>query len=333
MLNQTLIIDTTLASLPELHPYFQDEDETEIMVNPGGAVFVQKKGITTLQQGVNVPEYKIDTAIKNIAAHNNEGAESNDISAIVSASFLGMRVSGALRPVAPDGSFLVIRKHLDPSRRPSIEQLIEWNSLTRQQADYLISAFTHPIEPANILVVGGTDSGKTTFANALLQKIPRHERVITIEDAAELHITNPNSMRVVTSVNAKISARDLVKNALRWSPNRLIIGESRGDETLDLLRAFNSGHPGSLTTIHANGALQGLSVMELMFQMSLPADANIPTEVSRKYIAGAIQIIVFLQCHYIPNADGGVKKERKVQQIVRLKEELVNHEYQFEIIH
>lgn len=128
-------------------------------------------------------------------------------------------------------------------------------------------------------------------------------------------------------------ARDLVKNALRWSPNRLIIGESRGDETLDLLRAFNSGHPGSLTTIHANGALQGLSVMELMFQMSLPKDANIPTEVSRKYIAGGIQIIVFLQCHYIPNADGGVKKERKVQQIVRLKEELVNHEYQFEIIH
>lgn len=326
VIKEQFIIRLVQEALPELADFFNDIDVTEISICNGGRVFVQKDGVSTEVEGHIIPEMNIVVALKAIQGQTGSTATTGgdgsskpkEASYLVNATFQSMRISGALFPVSPDGSLISIRKHLDPSRRPTLEQLVEWGALSKVQADYVVREFTKTENPVNILIVGGTNTGKTTYANALLKALPDHVSLLTIEDNPELSTNLPNLKRLISN-GEMLPASELVKIALRLSPDRIVLGETRGNETFDLIRAFNSGHPGSVTTVHANSAREGLQAIEMLYQMSLPKDASIATEISRAYIASAFQLVIFIKRIYVATSDGRQKMERKVREIVLIK--------------
>jgi pilus assembly protein CpaF len=203
----------------------------------------------------------------------------------------GSRINLVLPPIALNGPIVTIRKF--PEKPIDMERLIEIGSLTREAADFLEKLVRAKY---NIFVAGGTGSGKTTFLNALSNYIPSDERIITIEDSAELQIMNiPNLVRLETrnanvEGRGEITIRDLIKSALRMRPERIIIGEVRGVEAIDMLAAMNTGHDGSLSTGHANSTSDMLSRLETMILSS----SSLPLEAVRKQISSAIDIIIFL---------------------------------------
>ena len=196
-----------------------------------------------------------------------------------------------LAPVAINGPVVTIRKF--PQNPVTMEQLIEWGSITEEVALFLKDLV---VAGYNIFVCGGTGSGKTTFLNVLSNDIPEDERVITIEDSAELQIKNIANLVSLETRNANaegengITIRDLIKTALRARPDRIIVGEIRGKEALDLLQAFNTGHDGSLSTGHANSPADMLSRIETMVLMGM----DMPIEAVRSQIGSALDIIVYL---------------------------------------
>jgi pilus assembly protein CpaF len=201
----------------------------------------------------------------------------------------GSRVNAVIPPVAIDGPLITIRKFMKD--KLSIDQLIEYDSLTKFMAEFLRACV---IGRLNIVISGGTGSGKTTLLNVLSSFIPEDERIVTIEDAAELQLLQDHVVRLESqpqSANGKsaITIQDLVRNSLRMRPNRVVVGECRGGETLDMLQAMNTGHDGSLTTLHANSPRDAISRMETMALMS---DLEIPLKVIREQIASAIDLIV-----------------------------------------
>jgi pilus assembly protein CpaF len=204
----------------------------------------------------------------------------------------GSRVNVAIKPIAIDGPLVSIRKF---SERPfSMDKLIEIGSIRPQIAETLCVAVHGKV---SIVVSGGTGTGKTTFLNALSNYIPTDERLITIEDAAELQLQQPHVGRLETRpLNAEgkgeIRQRELVKNALRMRPDRIIVGECRGEEAFDMLQAMNTGHEGSMTTIHANSPRDALKRLEQMVAM---AGIGMPTSSVRSQIASAIHLLVQLQ--------------------------------------
>jgi pilus assembly protein CpaF len=319
MISPDIVVKTIESALPQLRPFFNNPSITEISVNPGGRVFVEDAGVMLEHPDISITEHDLVSAMKAIASLQNREVVSGKKSSILNASYDGMRIAGALKPVSPDGSFLSIRKHLAPDKRPTLQQLIAWGALTQECADFILHRFTKKLPPDNILLVGATGSGKTTYANAFLKAIPRHERVVTIEEVEELETLLDNVIRLITSPEADITARDLVRASLRYRPDRIIIGESRGEETYDLIRAFNSGHPGSLTTVHASSARLGLDVLEMLYQMSLPPNASISTDVVRKYIAGAVNMVIYVDRTYETQPDGSQKSIRKVKEVVLVK--------------
>jgi pilus assembly protein CpaF len=319
MLDPKTVIKVIEVALPFLGPYFADDNVTEIVINPGGAVYVETSGIMKLIPELTISEVDLQIALKACASLNNGHAIAGEKSAIVNGAYGGMRVAGALSPTSPDGSFLCIRKHLSPEKRPTLDKLIEWGALTEKQSSFVLKNFIEIDEPLNILIVGATGSGKTTYANALLKLIPKHQRVLTIEDVEELSTGLPNLVRVISNPDAKIFASDLVKGALRWSPTRIIVGETRGNETFDAIRAFNSGHFGSLLTAHASSARDGLGAIEMLYQMSLPGNSSISTEVVRTYISKAIKLVIYVDRRYVLLEDGSQKSIRKVREIVLVK--------------
>ena len=333
MLDPKTVIDVIEKALPFLGPYFADDAVTEIMINPGGNVYIERSGIMSLANDIVVDECDLVIALKACASLNDADAIAGTKSAIVNGAYGGMRVAGGLS-LSPDGSHLNIRKHLSPEKRPTLEQLIEWKALTHEQSDIVLQHYIEADEPLNILIVGATGSGKTTYANALLKKIPKHQRIITIEDVEELSTGLPNLLRVISKPNKdpdkSILASDLVKGALRWSPTRIIVGETRGNETFDAIRAFNSGHFGSLLTAHASSARDGLGAIEMLYQMSLPGNSSISTEVVRTYISKAINMVIYVDRRYVLLEDGSQKSVRKVREILLVKG-VKNGEYVLEV--
>jgi pilus assembly protein CpaF len=299
----------------QLHPvreWLDDTSVTELMINPGGLVFVEANGVIH-PKGPLLKQGSIDMALTAIAKLVGRDAIANTASAIVNASIEDMRIAGAKMPVCPDGSFMTIRKHKDKSQRPTLDDLInKYKALTQQQADLLIKLIIK--EHKNSIIAGGTGSGKTTLLNALLSQIGEHERIITIEDSREIQLSVPNVIPMLSNPDDGITARDLVKLAMRMRPDRLILGETRGDETYDLIRAFNSGHPGSVSTVHADSAVQALSALEMLFQMSLPANASMPPELVKRYIAESVHLIVFAARRIVP-VDGVQHVVRRIEQI------------------
>lgn len=308
--------------------WLEDPDVTELMINPGGHGYVEKAGVIEYI-GQLLTEADIDTALTVIAKHVGQDAVARSASAIVNASIEDMRIAGAKAPVCPDGSFFSIRKHKDKSQRPTLHDLIhKMKAITQEQADLLVDLVIR--QRKNCIIAGGTGSGKTTLLNALLSQIPKHERVFSIEDSREVHIDVPNFVPLLSNPNDGVSARDLVKLAMRTRPDRLVLGETRGDETYDLIRAFNSGHPGSVSTIHADSAKDALSALEMLFQMNLPANAQMPPSLVKTYIANSVHVLVFASKRYELN-DGKQTVVRRIEQI-NLVKGAANNEYLFETV-
>ena len=279
-----------IRGLDILEELLADDRVTEIMINGPQNIFYEKGGKLYLWEKRFSSEDRLRDVIQKMAAEANRVV--NEASPIADTRLAdGSRVNIVLPPASLDGPAVTIRKF---SKTPyTMDRLVELGTLSEQARIYMESAVKGR---RNIFISGGTGSGKTTFLNALSAYIPSEERVITIEDAAELQIrTIPNLVRMeVRKANTEgcsaVSVRDLIKTALRMRPSRIIVGEVRGAEALDMLQAMNTGHEGSLSTGHANSAEDMLSRLETMVLQG----SDIPLYAIRKQIASAIDVFVQL---------------------------------------
>ncbi len=274
-----------------LDSIMSDENVTEVMINGYNNIFIEKNGKLLKLDDRFDSEEKLNDIIQRIVG--KAGREVNQANPIVDTRLPdGSRVNVVLPPISLDGATVTIRKF---SKTPmTMERLIEYNSITKEIADvlkYLVEA------KYNIFISGGTGSGKTTFLNALSNFIPKDERVITIEDSAELQIVGIENLVRLETRNAnttgvgELTIRDLIKSALRMRPERIVVGEVRGKEALDMLQAMNTGHDGSLSTGHANSTIDMLSRLETMV---LTGSEGLPLIAVRQQIASAIDIIIHL---------------------------------------
>jgi len=271
-----------------LEPLLDDPDVTEIMVNRRDQIFVERAGKLSLAK----ESFSSDQALLNVIERivSSVGRRIDTSSPIVDARLLdGSRVNAIIPPLALNGPCLTIRRF---SKTPvSIDNLLKWDSMTKEMAAFLEICVS---ERKNLMISGGTGSGKTTLLNALSSFIPNNERLITVEDAAELQLQQQHVIRMETrpanleGVGA-VSIRDLVKNTLRMRPDRIIVGECRGGEALDMLQAMNTGHDGSMTTAHANAPEDMLRRLETMVMM---AGMDLPLRAIREQIVSALTIIV-----------------------------------------
>ncbi len=280
----------SLRGLGVLQPLVDDQSVTEIMINGPDTVFIEREGRTQrLDMGFECME-KLENVIHSIVSRANRTV--NESMPIVDARLKdGSRINVVLQPVALNGPIMTIRKF---GNEPfTMERLVKLKSLSAKAASFLARLVRARY---NIFICGGTNSGKTTFLNALSNSIPSNERIITIEDSAELKISGiDNIVRLETrnentEGKGRITIRDLIRTSLRMRPDRIIVGEVRGPETLDMLQAMNTGHDGSLSTGHANSASDMLTRLETMVLMA----ANIPLEAVRHQIASALDIMVHL---------------------------------------
>ncbi len=273
-----------------LQEFLEDEEITEIMINGTQNIFLEKNGRLYSTRKRFASEEKLEDVIQQIVSGSNRIV--NEASPIVDARLSdGSRVNVVLFPVALNGPIVTIRKF--PKEAITMEQLILWRSVSEEAAGFLAQL----VEAGyNIFISGGTGSGKTTFLNALSQFIPKDERIITIEDNAELRILDVPNLVTLEARNANtegsggISIRELIRTALRMRPDRIIVGEVRGEEAIDMLQALNTGHDGSLSTGHANSPGDMLSRLETMVLMGM----DIPLPAIRRQIASGIDILVHL---------------------------------------
>lgn len=283
-------IFNSLRGYDILQPLIDDKDITEIMVNSFDEIFIEKDGVINQLPIKFESQERLEDIIQSIVAKVNRVV--NEFSPIVDARLKdGSRVNVVLPPIALKGPSMTIRKF--PDNPLTIEDLIIKEAITIEAAELLKKLV---VSKYNIFISGGTGSGKTTFLNALSNFIPQDERIITIEDSAELQIKSiPNLIRLEkrnpnTEGKGEITISDLIRTSLRMRPNRIIVGEVRGSEALDMLQAMNTGHEGSLSTGHANSVADMLSRLETM----VLSGANLPIEVIRKQISSAIDILIHL---------------------------------------
>lgn len=272
-----------------LQELLEDETVTEIMVNGPDHIFIEKEGRLQQWQTAFESEDKLLDVIQQIVAKANRVV--NESSPIVDARLFGSRVHVVLPPVALNGPILTIRRF---GKTPLlIPELLRLGSVSQEICTFLEKLV---IAGYNIFISGGTGSGKTTFLNALSSFIPRTERIITIEDSAELQIQgNDNLVRLETrNANVEgckpVTIRDLIRASLRMRPDRIIVGEIRGAEAIDMLQALNTGHDGSLSTGHANSAADMIARLETMVLMGM----ELPLAAIRRQIAGGVDLIVHL---------------------------------------
>jgi len=265
-----------------------DDSISEVMVNGPNQVYIERKGQLTPVNVKFESDAELIRVIREIASF--VGRRIDDESPMVDCRLPdGSRVNAIIPPLAIDGASLTIRKF---AREPyTVQDLINFGSLTAEAAGFLEACVKAHF---NILVAGGTGSGKTTTLNVLSSFIPDNERVVTIEDAAELQLRQPHKVRLESRParidgTGRISIRELVVNALRMRPDRIVIGECRSGEALDMLQAMNTGHDGSLTTIHANSPRDTLARLETLVLMS---GVDLPQRAIREQIASAIHLIV-----------------------------------------
>jgi pilus assembly protein CpaF len=279
-----------LEALGPLRPLIDDDSLTEIMVNGHEMVYVERKGKILLTDVRFDSEEHLLRVIDTIVS--SVGRRIDSRSPLCDARLLdGSRVNAAIAPVALDGPFLTIRKF---SKDPyQVSDLIGFGTLTQEAAAFIQACV---LARANIVVSGGTGTGKTTLLNVCSSFIPVDERIVTIEDAAELqlhqeHVCRMESRPSDVNNEGRITIRDLVANSLRMRPDRIVVGECRSGEALDMLQAMNTGHDGSLTTIHANNPRETLSRLETLVLM---AGMDLPLKAIRQQIASAIDLVVQL---------------------------------------
>ena len=284
-------IYSSIRGFDILDSIMNDDDITEVMINGSDNIFIERKGRVHKIDEKFESQAKLENVIQRIVSL--AGREVNEANPIVDTRLPdGSRVNVVLPPIALNGPTVTIRKF---SKTPmTMEQLIKFGSITPEIAkvlELLVKA------KFNIFISGGTGSGKTTFLNALSNYIPKDERVITIEDSAELQIVGIENLVSMETRNAnsagsgQIAMKDLIKSSLRMRPERIVVGEVRGAEALDMLQAMNTGHDGSLSTGHANSTRDMLSRLETMV---LQGSDGLPLEAIRQQIASAVDIIIHL---------------------------------------
>lgn len=280
----------SFRGLDILQPLMDDPEVSEIMINSHTEVFVERQGVMTLMPGAFESKEKLEDLIQSVVSSVNRVV--NESSPIVDARLKdGSRVNVVLPPVALKGPCMTIRKF--PDKPMTMDDLIKLGSLSQEAASFLRELVEAKY---NLFISGGTGTGKTTFLNALSQYIPADERIVTIEDSAELQIHSVPNLVSLETRNAntegkgEITIRDLIRASLRMRPDRMVIGEVRGGEALDMLQALNTGHEGSLSTGHGNSCRDMISRLETMVLSA----ADLPLPVIRGQIGSAIDIMIHL---------------------------------------
>jgi len=277
-----------LLGFGPIQPLLDDPDISEVMVNGPKRVYIEKKGHLTKTNITFDDDQHVLKIIDRIILPLGRRVDP-DTPTVDARLPDGSRVNAIVRPVAIDGPSITIRKFR--KEKLDIPQLIEYGSLTAGMSEFLRACV---LARLNIIISGGTGSGKTTLLNVLSGFIPEEERIVTIEDAAELQLQQEHIVRLETKPGnidggGIVTIRDLVRNSLRMRPDRIVVGEVRGGEALDMLQAMNTGHDGSLTTLHANTPRDALSRLETMILM---AGIDLPIKVVRQQIASAVDLIV-----------------------------------------
>ena len=298
----------------EMDEFFDDPEVSEIMVNGPYQVFIERKGKLLLTNAKYESEIQLRLAINYIV--NPLGRYVNYKIPMVDAHLKdGSRVNAVIPPVAQQGSCLSIRRFLKD--KLSVQDLIDLGALTQGMADFVAVCVAARL---NIIVAGNTSSGKTTFLNILARAIPDHERIVTIEDSVELQLQQTHKVSLEARPpdyrgEGQVTIRDLVKNSLRMRPDRIIVGEIRGGEALDMLQAMNTGHDGSMTTVHSNSPRDTLSRIETM---TLMAGFELPVLAIRKQIAAAVDLIV-----YLTRFPDGTRKVTQVSEVAGMESEVI----------
>jgi pilus assembly protein CpaF len=303
-----------MMGLGPLEPLLEDEGITDIMINGPKQIYVEKRGKLELTS----VSFEDNTHLLNICNRivSRIGRRVDESSPICDARLLdGSRVNIIIPPLAIDGASVSIRKF--GKRQIGFDQMAQQGNISSAMATVLRIAARCRL---NIIISGGTGSGKTTMLNALSGMIENGERVVTIEDAAELRLQQPHVVRLETRPanlegNGEVSMRDLVKNALRMRPDRIILGEVRGGEAIDLLQAMNTGHDGSMGTLHANRPREALTRLENMVTMGV---ASLPPKAIRTQIAGSLQMIV-----QISRMRDGVRRVTHITEVMGMEGEVV----------
>jgi pilus assembly protein CpaF len=314
-------VKNELLGLGPLEPLLRDDEVTDIMVNGREQVFVEKRG-KLHQTGIRFQDDQhlmliIDRIVSQI------GRRVDESSPMVDARLRdGSRVNAIIPPLAIDGPSLSIRRF--GKKRYSVDDLIAKGSISPEMVAMLQAAVKARL---NLLVCGGTGSGKTTMLNCLSSFVPQDERIVTIEDAAELSLQQTHVVRLETRPanlegKGEVTARDLVRNTLRMRPDRIIVGEVRGAEVFDMLQAMSTGHDGSIATIHANSTRECLGRLEMMMLLS---GFSIPQRAMRQQIASAVNMIV-----HVARLSDGSRRMTKISEVTGMEGEAVMMQDLFE---
>jgi len=312
--DQERLIDELMAEsfgLGPLEPYMQDPDVTDIMVNGPNEVYVERLGRLQETNTIFADEEHLMQIIQRVVGWVGRRIDAQ--SPMVDARLPdGSRVNAIIPPLAINGPSLSIRRF---GQSPvDMKRLLAYGSICPEMTTFLKAAIEGRV---NIMISGGTGAGKTTLLNNLSGYIPADERLVTIEDSAELQLRRKHVVRLETRLPTsegygEVVPRDLVRNALRMRPDRILLGEVRGGEALDMLQAMNTGHEGSLTTIHANDTRDALSRLEVMVSM---AGFDLPAMVVRRYIGSAITLLV-----HLARLKGGVRRVMRISEITGIEE-------------
>jgi pilus assembly protein CpaF len=303
-----------LFGLGPLEPLLADPTISDILVNSHRKIYIERRGKI---EATNVT-FKDDEHLMRVIERivSSVGRRIDESSPMVDARLHdGSRVNAIIPPLSIDGPVLSIRRFgTDPLR---MSTLIEYKALTKDIADMLQMVVTSRL---NILISGGTGSGKTTLLNALSAYIPENERIVTIEDSAELQLQQPHVVRLETRPpniegRGEVSQRDLVRNALRMRPDRIVIGEVRGGEAIDMLQAMNTGHDGSLTTVHANTPRDALARLETMIQMT---GMRLSDRAMRQQVASALNLVV-----QVARMSDGTRRVTSISEITGMEGETI----------
>lgn len=299
------------SQLTPIEPYLDDSTVQEVMVNSPNEVWIERSGDMIRLNDIQLSDVNIRAAIKALA-----GANEKDVHPVLDCRMPGYRIAAALSPVGIKGNAICIRKHarsMRPLSSYTESGVFDLHAPWESHADNLLprpmreemAASPQAVEmmlrwivhsKKNIMVVGSTGSGKTTFMNALLAEIPPDQRLVTIEDTAELQISLPNHVALETSEAHNVDIRKLVRLSLRFRPDRVVVGEVRGQEAYDLLDVMNTGHSGGACSLHADSAALALARLESMVRMH-PDAQNLPLSALRTQIANTFNFIIYCSRH------------------------------------
>jgi pilus assembly protein CpaF len=308
------VMDETFGLGP-IEPLMRDPTITDILINGPKTVYVERHGRLEQAEIAFHDDRHLLQIVQRIAGR--VGRRVDETNPMVDARLAdGSRINAIIPPLALDGTLVSIRRF--GARPLLIDDLLSRRALTQDMVKFLAACIKARV---NLVISGGTGSGKTTLLNALSSFIPADERVATIEDAAELRLQQPHVARMETRPaniegSGEVTTRDLVRNALRMRPDRIIIGECRGPEALDMLQAMNTGHDGSLTTIHANDTRDALSRLEMMVGM---AGFDMPMWLIRRQIASAVHIVI-----QVARLTGGPRKVVRISEITGMEGEIIS---------